>query len=155
MTRSEFIEDVGSWCELEDFCGNYDMMDMLGDVYGSDDYVSYVDEDVITYLQNYGSFEDLYLSDMPGSQSWDRFIHYGDGLDEWSGSDDGDRNFQDYKNRVLEEADDRGDIWEDEDDEFPPEPRQRNVQEPRAPQNDVQMFEIEDFSYEELIGCAV
>lgn len=144
MTRRDFIEDVTCWYELEDFCAQADIREVLEDVYDDEAFDSMVTEDIIDYLQNWGGWRDLdnIVNDLPGG--WDRYIHYGDSLTDWQGSDDGDERFEEYKGYVIERADD-DELW-DEDEEDETNPTMSAGQE-----DDLPLFEEEDFSIYELI----
>lgn len=110
MTRQEFIDNVTCWSDLITFCDD-EGCDYCGNVYDEDLKDEYFDEHIVDMARNADGWSDLYreLDDIP--TGYDYYIYNDDG---WFGADYED--FDDYKNDVLEWADDH-DVWDEEDDE--------------------------------------
>lgn len=112
MTRDQFIERVDDFYKLLDFCyeRNLDSCDSVKD---SDDFDDYINECLYDWIR-YDSWQEVRnaLDDIPeGYQFYD--IEYGfDGLTN--------RDFPEYKQKVLDEADEK-DIWSEEDEYDEPE----------------------------------
>ncbi len=53
MTRNEFIDNITEWCELKDFCNDFDC-DICEDIYDDDDYDDSVEEDIRDAIADYG-----------------------------------------------------------------------------------------------------
>lgn len=109
MTREEFIEDICSFGDLREFCwdNRLSSMDYIKD---SDEIDEYIDELLYEFVRTDG-WQDIrgWLNNIDDSYDWydteDGIV----GLTQW--------NFDEYKERVLQEGD--GDeIWDDEEDEF-------------------------------------
>lgn len=116
MTRQDFLDNVTTWDGLIDFCNEigYD----VDEIYSEDARNDYIEDDiaelvrdvtwreVLTALENYDSISgyDWYLRDDWG---------------EWTGLEDGDAEFDNYKENVEEWAaeNDCFDDAEDEDEE--------------------------------------
>lgn len=111
MTRNEFIEEVNSWQELIDFC-NDEGCSYCEDVY--DEYVrdEYIDDMLVDMARNAEGWKDLYgeLENIPTGDGYYIRNDYG----EWEEADD--YEFDEYKENVLEWADDR-EVWDDDEEE--------------------------------------
>ena len=111
MTRAEFIDEVQNWSELIDFC-NDEGCNYCEDIY--DDYQKdeYFDDQIVEMARNAEGWQDLLdsLRDIPDGSDYYRRDDYG----EWYAVDDDD--FDNYKQDILEWADDN-DIWEEEEEE--------------------------------------
>ncbi len=113
MTRQEFIEDVNSWVDLLDFCSDQGC-DCCENVYSEYDRDSYIDDNLVVMARNADSWESLKdtLSDI--STGYDYYYHDDNG--DWVGLDDDGDDFEDYKDDVLEWADNH-DVFEDEEED--------------------------------------
>ena len=107
MTREEFIEDICSFGDLREFCwdNRLSSMDYIKD---ADEIDEYIDELLYEFARTDG-WQDIrrWLNDIDDSYDWydteDGIV----GLTQW--------DFDEYKERVLQEGD--GDeIWDDEED---------------------------------------
>lgn len=139
MTRNEFLENVTSFYDLKDFCNDEDC-NLLEDVYDEEGRDDFINDCLMDWARD-DSWQDLYnrLDSIPTGYDWYRYDDYGD----WCSLDDED--FEEYKNDVLEWAD-NNDIWDndEEDDEEEDEPK-----------DDEPAPEEEDFSVGDLIGMCV
>ena len=115
MTRQQFIDEVNEWQELINFC-NDEGCSCCNDVYSEEDRDDYINERLVDMARNADSWSELLdtLSDITTGYDYYRRDDYG----EWCGLDD--YEFDDYKDDVLEWADDQ-DIWEDDEEEPLPE----------------------------------
>lgn len=132
MTRNEFIDNITEWCELKDFCNDFDC-DICEDIYDDDDYDDSVEEDIRDAIADYG-WRDIrdFLGNLPSGY----YYYRRNSAFDYDGLDDDD--FEDYKEDVLEWGDDYG-AWDDEEDE-----------------DEDETIEEEDFSIDDLIGmCSV
>lgn len=138
MTRQEFIDDVVGWPDLISFCCDYGY-DYIDDIYSEDARDDYINEHLVEMARNADDWSSLYdeLSEIPTGYDYYRLTDYG----EWEGlGNHGD--FDDFKNDVLEWADDE-DIWEEDEEE------------PIDDDDDDDDFVVEDepISIGELIGA--
>lgn len=148
MTRQEFLDDVTTWSDLEEFCNAVGVYDELEDVYDTCSYNEAVEDDIREYLDNeYWYNLSSYLDDLPSPRSWDRYIR-NDGWLNWTGTDDGDRIFCDYKERVLDVCDE--DCFDSEDEE-----ELEVVTEESSGNKFDFVFVPEDFSVDDLIGFSL
>ena len=137
MTRREFINDVQYWSDLLDFCSD-EGCDYCEDVYSSDQWNDWIDDNMYDWARNNGWREILrILQDYDELTGYDyyRKDEYGD----WYGLDDND--FESYKNDVLEYMDDN-DYWDEEEEEKPPAPY--------VSPEDIAPLETEDISIDDL-----
>lgn len=139
MTRNEFLENVTSFDDLKDFCYNEDCS-LLEDVYDEEGRDDVINECLMDWARD-DSWQDLYnrLDNIPTGYDWYRYDDYGD----WCSLDDED--FEEYKNDVLEWAD-NNDIWDDD---------EEDDEEEDEPKDDEPAPEEEDFSVGDLIGMCV
>ena len=106
MTRDYFANNVETWDELIEFCNGigYDLN--VYDEYSRDEVV---DQQLVERIHDSG-WEEIYswLEDIPTGYEYYRIDDYNDfvGLDE--------EDFADYKNDVLEYADDDGEVWDED-----------------------------------------
>lgn len=115
MTRQQFIDEVNDWWELIDFC-NDEGCSYCEDVYSEESRDDYINEELVDMARNADSWASLRdnLNDIDTDYDYYRCTDYGD----WEGL--GDYEFRDYKEDVLEWADEQ-DIWEDDEEEPLPE----------------------------------
>lgn len=115
MTRQQFIDEVNDWWELIDFCNEYECS-YCEDVYSEESRDDYINEDLVDMARNADSWSSLLdiLNDITTGYDYYRRTDY----DDWEGL--GDYEFNDYKNDVLEWAD-NNEIWEDDEEEALPE----------------------------------
>lgn len=112
MTRDEFIDNIEDFGDLKDFCYENDC-DYLDDIYHSDDLDQMVCEDIrsaIGGLYWYQIRDEL--SVIPELDD-DQYFR-ADGSFDYVALDN-EYDFDDYKRRVLDWAD-NNDVWEDDDD---------------------------------------
>ena len=107
MTRAEFINNITTIDQLVDFCREEDL-DACEDIYDPaqrDDYIY----DTITEM----NWKDIitYLEGMPDGYDWYEVDNFG-GFRPLNAAD-----FERYKQKVLNEADNYGDVWEDQEEE--------------------------------------
>ncbi len=142
MTRNEFLEDVTSFGDLKDFCYNEDC-NLLEDVYDEEGRDDYINECLMDWARD-DTWQELYdrLNGIPTGYNWYRYDEYGD----WCGLDDED--FEEYKNDVLEWADDNG-VWDDDEEDTDEDYFEGE------PEDDDPAPEEEDFSVGDLIGMCV
>lgn len=109
MTRQEFIDDVNSWSELINFCNEYGC-DECSDVYDESQRDESIDNSLEERARDCNEWRELYsyLNAIPSGYD---YYSYDYDYDEWKGLDDDD--FDDYKDEVLDWADDN-DIFEEE-----------------------------------------
>ena len=143
MTRQEFIDNVETWDELKDFC--YDVnCDYCDEVYSADSRDDCINEDLADMARNADSWQELLGQLQDIETGWDYYIHGDYGV--WSGTEDGDDIFGDYKDDVLEWMD-NNDYWDEDDEE-------EEVEEEPAPDDedpeDEEPVEEEDVSIAEL-----
>lgn len=117
MTRAEFVDSVTTWWELRDFCDDIqcDIMDGFMD---SDSRDEYIDESLVDMARTNTWREMLdALRDYDNESGYEYYVY-----DEYYGSYRGvsDDEFEDFKQRVLEYAD-QNDEWEPEEEEEEPE----------------------------------
>lgn len=115
MTRQQFIDEVNDFGELIDFCYN-EGCSYCNDVYSEESRDNCINEELVDMARNADNWSSLLdtLSDIATEYDYYRRTDYG----RWEGL--GDYEFDDYKDDVLEWADDR-DIWEDDEEEPLPE----------------------------------
>ena len=144
MTRNEFLENVTSFYDLKDFCNDEDC-NLLEDVYDEEGRDDFINDCLMDWARD-DSWQDLYnrLDNIPTGYDWYRYDDYGD----WCSLDDED--FEEYKNDVLEWADNNG-VWDD--DEEDTDEDGDNFED--EPEDDEPAPEKEDFSVGELIGMCV
>ena len=120
MTRQEFIDDVTTWSELLDFCGEEDL-DYCEDIISSETRDNRIDEYVSDHIHEYGWGDIMsYLESRDEEGSYDYYIEYDYDL-EFTGVFDGDREFVSRKADVISYMDDEC-LWdadEDEEEEAP------------------------------------
>ena len=115
MTRQEFIDDIYYWSELIDFCSD-NGCDYCEDIYDSETWNDYVDDDVAEMAINYG-WRDI-LSALQGYDEISGYDYYRrNDYGEWIGLDHDD--FEALKDDVCGWMDDN-DYWDEEDEEEPP-----------------------------------
>lgn len=138
MTRQEFLNDVTSWSDLIDFCGDVDC-DLCLDIYDSDE-IEEVIGNKIENMLNSNSWETIFdvLSDIPRNCDW----YYRTDYDEITEADD--YIFIEKKEEVLDYCD-RYDLWDDEEDE------EEESLEEYEPVDEIK----EDFDIEELFNSCV
>ena len=107
MTRTEFINEVNDFYDLKDFCGEVDC-NVCDDIIDSDQYDSYVSDDIENAVGNY-SWEEIrdFLWNLP--QGWD-FYRCNASFDYDYMNDD---DFQQYKDDVMNWMD-RDSCWDEE-----------------------------------------
>lgn len=138
MTRNEFIENVTSFSELIDFCSETGS-EICYDLYYYDDLNEAILEDLRDDMpSSWCTLRDL-LNSIPESPYW--YVKNG-----WLEYEDADDLFEEYKRRVLEEADYDGDFDPDPDDEE--EDEEYPEEEAPAEQDDnFTEFPVEDLSH--------
>lgn len=139
MTREEFLDNITDWWELIDFCSD-ESCDICDNIYSSDARDEEINEYQLTDWARNNTWQNLYslLENIPTGYDYYRLDEYGD----WEALDDDD--FDDYKDDVLNWADDRGVFDEDDDEEDPAdygiedddEPDDEDIEEP------ISMFEL-------------
>lgn len=115
MTRQEFIDNIHYWSELIEFCSD-NGCDYCEDIYDSETWNDYVDDDVAEMAGNDGwrvILDVLQGYDELSGYDYYRRNDYG----EWIGLDDDD--FESYKDDVCGWMD-NNDYWDEEDEEEPP-----------------------------------
>lgn len=108
MTREEFIDNITYWYELIVFCNDLDC-DICSEVYDNDQRNAYIDNELVDLARNnsWEEMRDILNGYDTGYEYWSR-----DDYGEWEGLSDVD--FDEYKNDVLEWADNQGDVWDEE-----------------------------------------
>ena len=115
MTRQEFIDNIHYWSELIEFCSD-NGCDYCEDIYDSDAWNDYVNDDVAEMARNDGWRDILgVLQEYDELSGYDYYRRNDYG--EWIGLDDDD--FESYKDDVCGWMDDN-DYWDEEDEEEPP-----------------------------------
>lgn len=111
MTRQQFINEVNYWWELIDFC-NDNGCSYCDDVYSEESRDDYINEELVDLARNADSWSSLLdtLNDITIGYDYYRRTDYND----WEGLSD--YEFSDYKDDVLQWADDEG-IWDDDEEE--------------------------------------
>lgn len=144
MTRNEFLENVTSFYDLKDFCNDEDC-NLLEDVYDEEGRDDFINDCLMDWARD-DSWQDLYnrLDSIPTGYDWYRYDDYGD----WCSLDDED--FEEYKNDVLEWADNNG-VWDDDEEDTDEDGDYFEDE----PEDDEPAPEKEDFSVGELIGMCV
>lgn len=144
MTRNEFLENVTSFYDLKDFCSDEDC-NLLEDVYDEEGRDDFINDCLMDWARD-DSWQDLYnrLDSIPTGYDWYRYDDYGD----WCSLDDED--FEEYKNDVLEWADNNG-VWDDDEEDTD----ENGDYFEDKPEDDEPAPEKEDFSVGELIGMCV
>lgn len=145
MTRNEFLENVTTFGDLKDFCYNEDCS-ILEDVYDEEGRDDYINECLMDWARD-DTWQELHdrLDGIPTGYDWYRYDDYGD----WCALDDED--FEDYKNDVLEWADDHG-VWDDDEEDDMEDDVEDDCFED---EDDEPAPEEEDFSVGDLIGMCV
>ena len=143
MTRQEFRDNITTWDELERFCYDYDIEGILEDVYSDGDYYERFKEDVEEWLDDGDSIQSIQrrMNDYP--TGYDRYVRDYT-YDYWTGSDDGDQTFENFKDSAESEIDE--DVWDEEEPEEEFDPQPEPVEPPLEP---------EDFDILEAIGEAM
>lgn len=112
MTRDEFLDGINSWYELREFCSDF-RCDVCECIYSQNEMDEYIDSNLLDMARDASGWEDL-LSDLQDYPTgYDYYIRDDDG--DFVGADESD--FSDYKDEVLEWADDEGIFDDDEEDE--------------------------------------
>lgn len=147
MTRAEFLENVNDFIDLREFC-NDNGCDYCEYVYTYEERDDLINED-IDYYQRY--------------ESWREVFRYLEGIDmdsraDWWSNEDGwaalsDEDFERYKSDVLQWADQRGGIF-DEEEVYDPEDLAVENTSASEPEEEIEPFEAEDFSCGELWSAA-
>ena len=116
MTRGEFINDIQYWSELIDFCWEINCY-ICEDIYDSEARDDYIDED-LSYIIDGATWRSVLdtLQDYERDSGYD--YYYRDECGTFHGLDDDD--FENYKNDVLDWADNR-EVWDEEEEEEDPE----------------------------------
>lgn len=147
MTRNEFLNDVSSWYELIEFC-NDNGCSICDDIISEDDRDDEIDGDIEDAIRNERWYDiKRYLENIP--TGYDYYLR--NSMFDYDGL--GDSDFDDYKDDVLEWADDAGDVWDEdpEDEDYDVFAEQTPTEEDIEPPP-----EAEDFTVSELIGmCCV
>ena len=148
MTRNEFLENVTTWYELLEFCSDNGCR-ICDHIISDDDRDNEIDNDIEDAIRN-DRWYDIkgYLEEIPTGYSY----YCRNSTFDYDGMDDGD--FDEYKNDVLDWADQDGDVWDEDPEEsgdydvFAEQPNNDEDVEP-AP-------EEEDFTVGDLIGmCCI
>lgn len=110
MTRNEFLENVTWWGDLKEFCSD-EGCDICDDIYDEEDRDEYINECLVDWARN-DTWQELFdrLRDIPDGYDYYRDDEY----NGWVGADDSD--FDQYKDDVLDWADDH-EVWDDDEDE--------------------------------------
>lgn len=148
MTLQEYDDDVRTWSELEEIAYNSNLSGVLENVYDRDSFTSIEEDYVSEFLEN-NTLSELkeYLENLPIDERYDRYVR--DDYSGWIGSDDGDYQFNDYKDILRTDL--INDNWFDEEnDEEDTEEEVQEVQpEPLEP------IETEDISFDEMFTDAI
>lgn len=159
MTRTEFINEVTAWYELIDFC-NDNGCDELENICDDDYRDEYINDNLVEWAR-YDGWRDLLsrLQDFDEHSGYD-YYRYDEDYCEYVGLDHDD--FADYKQRVLEWADDHDDVWYSEEDEeadaeMPQEEQPLwKEEEPWLPEeDDDEPVPEEDYSFDEMLGFGI
>lgn len=118
MTRREFEDEVTTWWELQDFCEEIrcNIMDGLID---GDSRSAYIDEELVDLARNNTWTDLLSILQRYEDESGYEYYLYDEYYGEYRGISDYD--FDDYKQQVMEWAD-QNDAWEPEEEEEPVDP---------------------------------
>lgn len=147
MTRQDFIDYVGYWSELLDFCteeGCYVCENIYSDASRND----FIEEDLYEMVRDMNWREVLnVLQGYDSNSGYDYYLKNDYG--EFEGLNDDD-DFVSYKDDVLDWGD-RYSVWEDEEDDE--EDNEENL-EPYDSDDEVPL-EAEDISFEELFAPSV
>ena len=110
MTRDEFL-DLEDWDDLVNFCYENNLY-ICDDVYSNSQKDDYINDNLVEWARN-STWRELYerLGDIPDSADWYILDDYGDFCEA---SDD---EFDDYKQNILDEADERG-LFDDDEEEY-------------------------------------
>lgn len=147
MKRQEFIDEVGYWGDLIDFC-NQEGCEVCEDIYSSGDRDYEIEEDLCEMVRD-SSWREI----LDSLQAYDRDSGYDYYLKNDWGDFEGLNDYEDftsYKDDVLDWGDDN-DIW-DEDDEDEDEDEEPQ---PYIDPEDAIPLEIEDISIEELLSSNI
>lgn len=111
MTRHEFIEDVGYWYELINFCYDYGCP-CCDSIYDDDQKDEYFNDNLVEMARNADSWQDMLreLEDIPDGDDY----YICDDYEDWQGVSDSD--FGEYKDDVLQWADEH-EVWDADDEE--------------------------------------
>ena len=145
MKRQEFIDEVGYWGELIDFC-NQEGCEVCEDIYSSDDRDYEIEEDLCEMVRD-SSWREILNS----LQAYDRDSGYDYYLKNGWGDFEGINDYEDftsYKDDVLDWGDDNG-IWDEDDEDEDEEPQ------PYIDPEDTTPLETEDISIEELLSSNI
>ena len=140
MTREYFINEINYWSDLIDFCNERYWFDFIDGLIESCDLDSAVCEDIKEACDHW-TWDIIYqkLGDISGGYEY----YIRNDLLEFSGLDDYD--FDEYKDRVLEYADEQGE-WDPEEEE-----EEDPILED-AEEDDEPPVEEEDFSVNQLMS---
>lgn len=147
MTRAGFFENVTSWWELKDFCGEQGCS-LCDNVYDDEARDDYIDENLVNWVRN-DTWYDLRnrLDNLDTGYDYWLLDDYGD----WTGLDDGD--FYNMKDEVAEWVDNYGD-WDDDEEEADEEPFEEENEEPFEEEDEEPPIEDEDCSLGELFAAS-
>jgi len=152
MTREEFIRDTDTWYDLKEFCEEHDC-DICDDIIDDESRDDEIDNDIEEAIRNDRWYDiKSYLDDIPTGYSYYRR----DGMFDYVGMDD--RDFDEYKDDVINWADDQGDIWDDDpDDEEDYDVFEAELERDTMAEDESEPEpEAEDFSVGDLMGmCCV
>ncbi len=110
MTREEFL-NMEDWSELIDFCYENNLY-ICDDVYSDSQKDDYVNDCLVGWAENstWAELRDR-LREIPDTADWYILDDYGDFCEA------GDDEFEEYKESVLEKADERG-LFDDDEEEY-------------------------------------
>ena len=116
MTRAEF-ESIDGWSELESVASDYGYEDEFDDVYSKEAYEDRVLDEIRDMISDGISLKDLQsnVEEYPDPNYYDRFIL--DGYGSWTGTDDDDSTFRDYRDNILERMESNGELDRDYEDD--------------------------------------
>lgn len=145
MKRQEFIDEVGCWGELIDFC-NQEGCEGCEDIYSLGDRDYEIEEDLCEVVRD-SSWREI----LDSLQAYDRDSGYDYYLKNDWGDFEGLNDYEDftsYKDDVLDWGDDNG-IWDEDDEDEDEEPQLYIDPEDTTP------LETEDISIEELLSSNI
>lgn len=150
MTRQEFIDDVTTWSELLQFC--YDEDYDTNDIYTSEQRDDYINDELMDWARN-DSWRDMLdaLRALEDNDGYDYYRH--DDYGDWIGLDDGDDEFDDFKDNVLEWMDENA-YWPDDEEDEGEEEYDDEEEAPPADDEDSANDDEEDFDIEDE-DCSV
>lgn len=110
MTRDEFLE-ISEWADLVDFCYENNLY-MCDDVYDDGQKDEWINDRLYDWAREL-NWRELYdrLNEIPDSSDWYILDDYGDFCEA------GDEEFEEYKENILEAADENG-LFDDEEEEY-------------------------------------